>query len=86
LSDLPNYIAEFSAMMKRHNQEAIYYAHAGAGELHLRPVLNLKEKKASISLDSDRSRCFSKKYRGSLSGEHGDGIVRGSFTFYGDKL
>jgi hypothetical protein len=38
LSDLPNYIAEFSAMMKRH-QEAIYYAHAGAGELHLRPVL-----------------------------------------------
>jgi FAD/FMN-containing dehydrogenase len=45
LSDLPNYIAEFSAMMKRHNQEAIYYAHAGAGELHLRPVLNLKERR-----------------------------------------
>jgi FAD/FMN-containing dehydrogenase len=53
LSDLPNYIAEFSAMMKRHNQEAIYYAHAGAGELHLRPVLNLKKrKKASISLEA----------------------------------
>jgi FAD/FMN-containing dehydrogenase len=41
LSDLPNYIADFSAMMKRHGQDAIYYAHAGVGELHLRPVLNL---------------------------------------------
>jgi hypothetical protein len=39
LSDLPNYIAEFSAMMERHGQSAIYYAHAGAGEIHLRPVL-----------------------------------------------
>jgi hypothetical protein len=36
-------------MMKRHGQDAIYYAHAGAGELHLRPVLNLKQKKAFIS-------------------------------------
>lgn len=43
LSDLPAYIAEFSAMMLSHGQEAIYYAHAGAGELHLRPVLNLKK-------------------------------------------
>jgi FAD/FMN-containing dehydrogenase len=48
----------------------------------LRPVLNLKKrKKASISLEA----YLVKKYRGSLSGEHGDGIVRGSFTFYGDK-
>jgi hypothetical protein len=50
LSDLPNYIAEFSAMMKRHNQEAIYYAHAGAEGIAL-PVLN-KRKKASISLEA----------------------------------
>jgi hypothetical protein len=38
------YIAGFSTMMERHGQSAIYYAHAGAGELHLRPVLNLKTK------------------------------------------
>jgi FAD/FMN-containing dehydrogenase len=85
LSDLPNYIAEFSAMM-RHNQEAIYYAHAG--EIALATCFKLKKRKeASISLEhSDRSRCFSKKKYGSLSGEHGDGIVRGSFTFMiGDK-
>jgi FAD/FMN-containing dehydrogenase len=50
LSDLPAYIADFSAMMERHGQSAIYYAHAGAGELHLRPVLNLKQQKAYINL------------------------------------
>ncbi|MCV9926236.1 FAD-binding protein [Flavobacterium sp. LS1R49] len=81
LSDLPNYIAEFSAMMKRHGQEAIYYAHAGAGELHLRPVLNLKKKEDLVlfrTIATDVA-ILVKKYRGSLSGEHGDGIVRGEF-------
>ncbi|MFT4983813.1 MAG: FAD/FMN-containing dehydrogenase/Fe-S oxidoreductase [Flavobacterium sp.] len=89
LSDLPNYIAEFSAMMKRHNQEAIYYAHAGAGELHLRPVLNLKEKEGIHQFRSIATEVavLVKKYRGSLSGEHGDGIVRGEFLPFmiGDK-
>ncbi len=81
LSDLPNYIAEFSAMMKRHNQDAIYYAHAGAGELHLRPVLNLKEKQGVQQFRTIATEVAQlvKKYRGSLSGEHGDGIVRGEF-------
>ena len=81
LSDLPNYIAEFAAMMKKHGQEAIYYAHAGAGELHLRPVLNLK-KKEDLQLFrtiATEVAVLVKKYRGSLSGEHGDGIVRGEF-------
>ncbi|MEY4084784.1 MAG: hypothetical protein RL074_571, partial [Bacteroidota bacterium] len=81
LSDLPNYIAEFAAMMKKYGQEAIYYAHAGAGELHLRPVLNLK-KKEDLKLFrtiATEVAVLVKKYRGSLSGEHGDGIVRGEF-------
>lgn len=43
VSDLPNYIAEFTAMMEKYGQDAVYYAHAGAGELHLRPILNLKK-------------------------------------------
>nr|WP_315130599.1 FAD-linked oxidase C-terminal domain-containing protein [uncultured Flavobacterium sp.] len=81
LSDLPDYIAEFAAMMKKYGQEAIYYAHAGAGELHLRPVLNLK-KKEDLKLFrtiATEVAVLVKKYRGSLSGEHGDGIVRGEF-------
>ncbi len=89
LSDLPDYIAEFSAMMKRHGQSAIYYAHAGAGELHLRPVLNLKTKEGLHQFRNIATEVavLVKKYRGSLSGEHGDGIVRGEFLPFmiGDK-
>ncbi|MBC7605596.1 MAG: FAD-binding protein [Burkholderiales bacterium] len=89
LSDLPNYIAEFAAMMKKYNQEAIYYAHAGAGELHLRPVLNLKKKEDVVLFRTIATEVahLVKKYRGSLSGEHGDGIVRGEFLPFmiGDK-
>lgn len=43
VEDLPAYIHEFSAMMSRYGQRSVYYAHAGAGELHLRPVLDLKK-------------------------------------------
>ncbi|MDP2687642.1 MAG: FAD-binding and (Fe-S)-binding domain-containing protein, partial [Aequorivita sp.] len=81
LEDLPNYIGEFSALMKKYDQQAVYYAHAGAGELHLRPILNLKEKEGveyfrKITTDVA---LLCKKYKGSFSGEHGDGIVRGEF-------
>jgi FAD/FMN-containing dehydrogenase/Fe-S oxidoreductase len=81
LSDLPNYIADFAAMMKSHGQDAIYYAHAGAGEIHLRPVLNLKTKEGLHQFRNIATEVaiLVKKYRGSLSGEHGDGIVRGEF-------
>jgi len=89
LSDLPNYIAEFAAMMKKYNQDAIYYAHAGAGEIHLRPVLNLKKKEDVVLFRTIATEVahLVKKYRGSLSGEHGDGIVRGEFLPFmiGDK-
>ncbi|SDW58259.1 FAD-binding and (Fe-S)-binding domain-containing protein [Flavobacterium degerlachei] len=89
LSDLPNYIADFSAMMKKHGQDAIYYAHAGAGEIHLRPVLNLKTKEGVYQFRNIATEVavLVKKYRGSLSGEHGDGIVRGEFLPFmiGDK-
>ncbi len=81
LHDLPNYIEEFAAMMRKYNQEAIYYAHAGAGEIHLRPVLNLKKKEdlKLFRIIATEVAVLVKKYRGSLSGEHGDGIVRGEF-------
>ncbi len=81
LTDLPNYITEFSAIMDKYQQTAVYYAHAGAGELHLRPILNLK-KGADIALFrkiTTETAQLVKKYNGSFSGEHGDGIVRAEF-------
>jgi FAD/FMN-containing dehydrogenase/Fe-S oxidoreductase len=81
LNDLPNYIGEFTALMDKFGQKAVYYAHAGAGELHLRPILNLKDKDGvhyfrEITTEVAK---LVKKYNGSFSGEHGDGIVRGEF-------
>ncbi len=81
LKDLPNYIADFTKMMERFEQNAVYYAHAGAGEIHLRPILNLK-KKADVALFrkiTHETAQLVKSYQGSFSGEHGDGIVRSEF-------
>ncbi|MCL4161174.1 UNVERIFIED_CONTAM: hypothetical protein GTU68_025693, partial [Idotea baltica] len=81
LPDLADYISEFTTLMKTYKQEAIYYAHAGAGELHLRPTLNLK-KGEDVELFREITTEVAhlvKKYKGSMSGEHGDGIVRSEF-------
>jgi FAD/FMN-containing dehydrogenase/Fe-S oxidoreductase len=79
--ELPAYIRDFTAMMEKYKQNAVYYAHAGAGELHLRPILNLKDPKdrkdfREIARETAE---LVKQYRGSLSGEHGDGRVRAEF-------
>lgn len=81
LKDLPEYINDFGNMMKAHNQRAVYYAHAGAGEIHLRPVLNLKSSEGVKMLRTiaTESAQLVKRYNGSLSGEHGDGRVRAEF-------
>ncbi|HNW76142.1 MAG TPA: FAD-linked oxidase C-terminal domain-containing protein [Bacteroidales bacterium] len=78
---LPEYIAEFTTILDKLGLACVYYAHCGSGELHLRPVLNLKDPADvelfhTIALESAR---LVKKYRGSLSGEHGDGRLRGEF-------
>lgn len=81
LADLPAYIDEFAELMETFNQKVVYYAHAGAGELHLRPTLNLKTTAGVEELRAiaEASARLIKKYQGSLSGEHGDGRVRGEF-------
>jgi len=81
LEDLPDYVSEFEALMEAYGQRSVFYAHAGAGELHLRPILNLKLKKdRQLFYDITRSTAeLVKKYQGSLSGEHGDGRVRAAF-------
>ena len=82
LEDLPDYIAEFDTLMRvKYGISCVYYAHAGAGELHTRPLFNLKEEKGLAmfrGIATDIA-ALVKKYRGSLSGEHGDGRLRGEF-------
>ncbi|MEL6274929.1 MAG: FAD-binding and (Fe-S)-binding domain-containing protein, partial [Bacteroidota bacterium] len=90
LEDLAHYIEEFTQLMKKYNQRAVYYAHAGAGEIHLRPILNLKkslDRKQFYDITREVA-LLVKKYRGSLSGEHGDGRVRAGFLplMLGDEV
>lgn len=81
LEDLKDFIGEFTGIMKEFDQNAVYYAHAGAGELHLRPILNLKKQEDVHLFRAITTRVaeLTKKYKGSFSGEHGDGIVRAEF-------
>jgi FAD/FMN-containing dehydrogenase/Fe-S oxidoreductase len=88
--ELPAYIRDFTEMMDRYQQRAVYYAHAGAGELHLRPLLNLKDpedRKAFRDIARETAELV-KRYQGSLSGEHGDGRVRAEFIpmMVGEKV
>jgi FAD/FMN-containing dehydrogenase/Fe-S oxidoreductase len=81
IEDLADYIDELDEILKGFNQNPVHYAHAGAGEIHMRPILDLKksedvEEFYKISLASAQ---LVKKYQGSLSGEHGDGRVRAAF-------
>jgi FAD/FMN-containing dehydrogenase/Fe-S oxidoreductase len=82
VEDLPAYIAEFDALMRgKYGVSSVYYAHAGAGELHTRPLFDLKTPeglKFFRGIATDVA-ALVKKYRGSLSGEHGDGRLRGEF-------
>ena len=79
--DLPNYIADFNAILKKHGLNAVHYAHAGSGEIHLRPIINLKTVQGNQLFRTIATEIATlvKKYNGSLSGEHGDGRLRGEF-------
>ena len=87
--DLPNYIRDFNTILVKHNLHAVHYAHAGSGEIHLRPIINLKtvEGNALFRTIAQEVATLVKKYQGSLSGEHGDGRLRGEFIqqMVGDK-
>jgi FAD/FMN-containing dehydrogenase/Fe-S oxidoreductase len=79
--DLPDYIADLAQLLERYGVQASYYAHAGAGELHVEPIINLKttEGLAQFRGILAETAALVKKYKGSLSGEHGDGRLRGEF-------
>ncbi|MEX0323022.1 MAG: FAD-binding and (Fe-S)-binding domain-containing protein [Puniceicoccaceae bacterium] len=84
-SDLPEYISDLTTSLKtKYNLDCVHYAHAGSGELHLRPVINLKTVEGNELFREVLKETASivKQYRGSLSGEHGDGRLRGEFIEY----
>lgn len=87
---LPAYIFDFQKLLQKYKLECVYHAHIATGELHLRPIINLKNKKdvelfKTIGYETAK---LVKKYGGSLSGEHGDGRLRGEFIplMYGEKI
>ena len=81
VNDLPAYIQDFNEILKRHNLYSVHYAHAGSGEIHLRPIINLKTNEGNLLFRTiaEEIALLVKKYNGSLSGEHGDGRLRGEF-------
>ncbi len=78
---LEAYMADMEQMIASFGLSCVHYAHIGSGEIHLRPVLNLKSKNDKILFRqvAEETAKLVKKYRGSLSGEHGDGRLRGEF-------
>lgn len=79
--DLPAYVADIQNLLQDEGVHASYYAHAGAGELHIEPFINLKttEGRRKFRTILERTTDLVLKYNGSLSGEHGDGRLRGEF-------
>ena len=81
VNDLPDYISDFNKILKKYNLYSVHYAHAGSGEIHLRPIINLKTAEGNhlFRIIAEEIAALVKKYNGSLSGEHGDGRLRGEF-------
>jgi FAD/FMN-containing dehydrogenase/Fe-S oxidoreductase len=81
VNDLPDFIRDFNKILEQNNLYCVHYAHAGSGEIHLRPIINLKtvEGNKQFRLIAEEIATLVKKYKGSLSGEHGDGRLRGEF-------
>ncbi len=78
---LPDYVADIKKVLSKLGLESIYYAHIATGEIHFRPLINFKDSGDVKLFDTLMHEVASlvKKYRGSMSGEHGDGRVRGKF-------
>ena len=90
LPDLAEYTAGLTDIFSRHGTKGTWYAHASVGCLHVRPVLNLRLEQDVKTMRSIAEEAFElvRKYKGSHSGEHGDGIVRSEFheQMFGEKI
>lgn len=90
VNDLPDFIEEFNIILAQRGLNCVHYAHAATGELHLRPIIDLKTQEGTVlfrTIATDIAHLV-KKYKGSLSGEHGDGRLRGEFIplMLGDEI
>ena len=90
LDHLADYTAQLKEIFKKYNTSGMFYAHASVGTLHIRPVLNMKSDEDIKNMRSISEETFEivKNYKGSHSGEHGDGIVRSEFheMMFGKKI
>ena len=88
--ELADYVRKFEAVLDDHDTSAAYFAHAGSGTLHIRPILNLKDEAGIEAMHSiaDDVTDLVLEHHGSFSGEHGDGMARTEFTpkMYGPEL
>ena len=81
LDDLADYTERLNDVFARHGTKGTWYAHASVGCLHVRPVLNMKDPADVATMRAVAEECFAlvREYKGSHSGEHGDGIARSEF-------
>jgi FAD/FMN-containing dehydrogenase/Fe-S oxidoreductase len=90
LPHLADYTERLNAIFARHDTRGTMYAHASEGCLHVRPVLNLKLEKDVKAMRAIAEETFAmvRDYKGSHSGEHGDGLVRSEFheTMFGPRI
>ena len=90
LDDLADYTERLNGVFERHGTKGTWYAHASVGCLHVRPVLNMKDPADIRTMRSVAEECFAlvREYKGSHSGEHGDGIVRSEFheSMFGPRI
>ena len=90
LEHLADYTSRLTAIFEKHGTRGTWYAHAGSGCLHVRPVLNLRLEKDVHAMREIAEEAFAmvREYKGSHSGEHGDGLVRSEFNepMFGSRL
>ncbi|MCK9919511.1 FAD-binding protein [Microbacteriaceae bacterium K1510] len=90
LEHLADYTSRLTQVFEKHGMRGTWYAHAGSGCLHVRPILNLRQEKDVRAMRAIAEEAFAmvREYKGSHSGEHGDGIVRSEFNapMFGSKL
>ena len=90
LEHLADYTSRLTEIFEKHGTRGTWYAHAGSGCLHVRPVLNLRLEKDVTAMREIAEEAFAmvREYKGSHSGEHGDGLVRSEFNepMFGSRL
>jgi len=90
LEDLADYTERLTRIFEKHGTYGTWYAHASVGCLHVRPVLNVKQELEVRKMRAIAEEAFAmvREYKGSHSGEHGDGLVRSEFheAMFGERI